>query len=161
MFERYVPQARRAIFFAALAAALENAYIGSEHLLVGLLCDADSRANTLFRLRELLPERVAVIAGFNSVYPLTKTPTLADDCKRILAWTAFEAGKLNDYWIDTEHLLLGILKDQSAAAHRLNNVGVDLAMARQLVANNKPSRPDYGTIPRFWRLKERVVAFFS
>lgn len=157
MFERYVEQGRRAIFYAALAAALESTNIRTEHLLVGL-CARESRANSLFRLRELLPEQTAIFAKLTSVYPLTKDPALADDSKNALTHTVIEARRLRDYWIDTEHLLLGILRnEQSAGARQLRNVGINLTMARQLVADNKSSRPNFGPAPRFWRLK----AFFG
>lgn len=154
MFERYVEPARRAIFFAALAAALERRTVATEHLLVGLVCETNSRASTLFRLRELLPEHVAVIPRLKSVYPLTQQPALADDSKYALVHTVIEARRLKDYWIDTEHLLLGILKNEgSTGARQLRNVGIDVDTARQLVVNNKSSRPNYGPEPRFWRFK--------
>ena len=157
MFERYVEKGRRAIYFAMLTAVFEKSLIGSEQLLVGLFCDADSRANTLFRLRELLPERFAVLAMLKPVHP-TNYAALTDEGKRVLAYTAMEARRLKDYWIDTEHLLLGILNEQqSAAAMRLKKAGIELQMARQIVMMNKPSRPNYGPAPRLWKLK----AFFG
>src|SRR5579864_8145282 len=103
MFERCLEPARRAIYFASLTAVFEKSLISCEQLLVGLFYDADSRANTLFRLRELLPERVAVIAGLKSAYPITQHPALTNDGKRALAYAALEAWRLKDYWIDTEH----------------------------------------------------------
>jgi len=153
MFERYVEQARRAVYFSVLPAVQEKVLIGSEHLLLGLLHDDDSRANTLFKLQELLPDRVAVHKESHSAYPFKNAPALADDGKRVLAYAAREARQLNDYWIDTEHLLLGILRDGSAAAVRLKGVGIDLMMARRVVGENKTSRPNYGPVPRFWKLK--------
>jgi hypothetical protein len=67
---------------------------------------------------------------------------LTEDSKRILAWTAIEANKLKDYWVDTEHLVLGILREENcSAAVKLRAVGLSLDGARKLVVDNTSSRP--------------------
>ena len=48
-----------------------------------------------------------------------KGPLLADDAKKALARTGWEADAMNDYWIDTEHLLLGILGEENAWRHNI------------------------------------------
>ncbi|MGO9824570.1 MAG: Clp protease N-terminal domain-containing protein [Terriglobales bacterium] len=74
--------------------------------------------------------------GFNKALPLSI------DCKRVIAYTADEANQLKDYWIDTEHLVLGILREEDcAAAKRLREIGLQIEPSRQLVADNIGSRP--------------------
>ena len=116
MFERYTEPARRAIFYARAVAVLNAApAIDPSHQLYGLMWGGDSRAQTLFRLRE--------------VFPLV-------------------CGCPHDGWIDTEHLLLGILAEPAClAATHLRMAGITLKNARQIVVDNKPSRPDYGPVP--------------
>jgi hypothetical protein len=76
----------------------------------------------------------------------------------ILAWTATEAAQLMDYWIDNEHLLLGILHVRPCTGARyLEMAGLTLDAARKTVQENKPSRPDYGRVPRWWRIKARLL----
>jgi ATP-dependent Clp protease ATP-binding subunit ClpA len=111
--------------------------------------DDDSRSNTLFRLREHFPLYRGDPHKFASSEDVPN-PTLPLDnaCKRILARTATEAGTLNDYWIDTEHLLLGILAEPSSmAAEYLAKTGLTLKGARRIVVENCSSRPDYGPVP--------------
>jgi ATP-dependent Clp protease ATP-binding subunit ClpC len=142
MFERYTEESRRAIFFARYSALSSGkAAIDSNHLLLGLVWEKGTRANALFQLRALLPEETS--RKTTSVAQSIETGiSLSDDSKRALAWTAIEADQLKDYWIDTEHLVLGILREEeSSAAAKLRAVGLNLESARKLVADNKSSRP--------------------
>jgi ATP-dependent Clp protease ATP-binding subunit ClpA len=76
---------------------------------------------------------------------------LDEDSKLILRWAAAEANRLGDYWIDTEHLLLGILRVNScAAAQYLQTAGLNLRSTRQAIRYHSSVRPDYGAVPRFW-----------
>jgi len=78
---------------------------------------------------------------------------LTVDLKRVIACTALEADELKDRWIDTDHLVLGILREeQNAAATRLKSVGLNLEKARQLVIANQGSRSRHRV-----SLKERIV----
>lgn len=68
-----------------------------------------------------------------------------DDRKRIVARAAPEANAMRDYWIDTEHLPLGILAEPAClAAQHLGKTGITLESARRIVMENKHSRPDSG-----------------
>jgi ATP-dependent Clp protease ATP-binding subunit ClpB len=164
MFQRYTAETKRAIYFAAQLALYESAeVIDSNHLLRGLLTDSESRANTIFRLCQLFPEDAAKQSTLKSQQvdnqcKLTIEQTsrqsasqkkkvapnmigLGGDEKRILAYTAREANRLRDYWIDTEHLVLGILREgDNAAAARLRTAGLELEPSRQRVIENKSSR---------------------
>lgn len=165
MFQRYTDDTKRAIYFAAQLALYEGAeVIDSTFLLRGLLTDAGSRANSIFRLCELFPDDAAKQATLKgqqvdnpcklsikqtsrqSIFKKEKvTPNMigmGGDGKRILAYTAREANLLRDYWIDTEHLVLGILREgDNAAANKLRTIGLALEISRERVIESKSSRP--------------------
>jgi ATP-dependent Clp protease ATP-binding subunit ClpA len=107
-----------------------------------LLTESDNRANTIFHLSDLLPEEAARQALLKTQPAINKSLPLSVDCKRVIAYTAEEANQLKDYWIDTEHLVLGILRNEECtAAKRLREIGLQLEQSRQLVADNIGSRP--------------------
>ncbi len=165
MFERYTDETKRAIYFSAQLALYEGAaIIDSTFLLRGLLTDAESRANGIFHLCQLFPEDAAKQATLKSqqvnnecdlAVKQTSRPSvfkkmniapnmigLGGDGKRILASTAREANRLKDYWIETEHLVLGILREgDNAGAAKLRAVGLDMDTARQRVIESKNTRP--------------------
>jgi ATP-dependent Clp protease ATP-binding subunit ClpA len=151
MFERYTEPARRAIFYARAVAVLNAApAIDPSHLLYGLMWGGDSRAQTLFRLREVFPLFCGCPHKFADLKAVTQPegPPLTYDSKKIVARAAMQADSLLDGWIDTEHLLLGILAEPAClAAKHLRMAGITLKNARQIVLDNKPSRPDYGPVP--------------
>jgi len=131
------------VFYAQQTALHADAkVIDPSDLLLGLLIEYRTGTRDIFRLRELLPEdadrqdvvaKKAVIKG--------KTIPLSDAGKRVVAYTAREANGLRDYWIDTEHLVLGILRDQSnAAAAKLRSVGLQLESCRQQAISKKDTR---------------------
>jgi ATP-dependent Clp protease ATP-binding subunit ClpA len=186
MFQRYTDETKKAIYFAAQLALYEcAAVIDSNHLLRGLLTDTESRANTIFRLCELFPEDAAKQSPLKnqqlcnpceltikqtsrrSAFQKKKVAPnmigLGGDGKRILAYAAREANQLRDYWIDTDHLVLGILREgENAAASRLQSTGLDLQSARERVIENKSSRPTRPDPVLWWaRRRPLGMAFAS
>src|SRR5262245_12526387 len=164
MFERYTPPARRAIFFARFFTLLSEApAITSVDLLAGLLFEGDSRVQTVFQLREHFPLFRSCPRKFSQIpKPVGDGPPLEDYSKQVLAWTATEATRMRDYWIDTEHLLLGIMRvNCCTAALYLARTGLTLTAARQAIKDNKLSRPNYGQVPRGWRWKAWLWSSFS
>jgi ATP-dependent Clp protease ATP-binding subunit ClpA len=177
MFDRYTEDTKKAIYFAAHTALHEDAAeITSAHLLLGLVTNAKSRANNIFRLCEMLPDETArqsslkiaenwdlVIEQTSPRPPAKKEQTaaitinLGQDGKRILAYTASEANLLQDYWIDDEHLVLGILREnENAAAIRLRAIGLDLETARRRIVENIRSRPQRPN-PVIWWVRRRSI----
>jgi ATP-dependent Clp protease ATP-binding subunit ClpA len=156
VYERYTQPARRAVFFAAWHARLrESAEIDSVDLLRGLMHDDDSRVNTVFGLRERFPVYDGDPSKFATAEEVPKAETmLTNEAKRCVAWAAQEADGIGDYWIDTEHLLLGIMHEpRCLAAQFLAKTGLTLRSARATVLQNKGSRPDYGSIPEGWAVQ--------
>jgi ATP-dependent Clp protease ATP-binding subunit ClpA len=140
----------------------ESSSITSVDLLASLLFDDDSRAQTVFQLRERFPMFHGCPYKFAKVpEPAGDGPPLAAYSKQVLAWTAHEATAMGDYWIDTEHLLLGLMRVKSCtAASYLARTGLTLKAAREAIKSNKLSRPTYGTAPRGWRLKSWLFKSF-
>src|SRR5437868_7789259 len=146
MFERYTEASRRAIFFARYEAAQEgSSYIETEHLLLGVFHDPDSRIDEIFHLHTRLEEirqkvrsaRLARAALANDV-----DLPLSNENKRVLAYAAEEAEYLGSDWVDSEHLLLGLLREKKTfAAKLLKELGIDLETARVEV-RSAPS-PNY------------------
>ena len=156
MFERCSDPTRRAIFYArAIATLNESSIIDSVHLLLGLMWGSDSRAHHLFHLREMFPLYHGCPWRFASLEAAPQSnPQLTVDAKQILRRTHWEADFARDYWIDTEHLLLGILGENTCpAAQHLTRAGLTLKSARGLVAENRHSRPEYGPVSTWWRLQ--------
>lgn len=156
MFERCSDPIKRAIFYARAVAALSGApTIDSVHVLLGLMWGSDSRAHEIFHLRETFPLYHGCPWKFATLESAPQSdPQLTDDAKRILARTLWEADAARDYWIDTEHLLLGILGEKTClAARHLAKAGLTLKGARRIVMENKPSRPVYGPVSPWWGLQ--------
>jgi len=158
MFERYTDECKRAIYFAQQIALSEGAAaINSIHLLLGLLMEVKYRANNIFRLREQLQAESTQVVAFEMLKVVKGTIPLSTDGKRVVAYAGREANRLRDYWIDTEHIVLGILREgDNAAAGRLRAIGLDLETSRQWVVENKGSRPARLN-PVLWWVRRRPL----
>jgi hypothetical protein len=163
MFNRYAWPAKRAIFYARTITVLsERNRIDSVDLLRGLSWGDDSRAQTIFKLREYFPLYQGSPWKVANLVKPKQEPALDDPCKMILAWTSAEATRMGDYWIDTEHLLLGILRVRSCvAAQYLEMTGLHLRAARETIRASKSSRPCYGPVPRLWPITSRLRTVMS
>src|SRR5215831_5562923 len=120
MFERYTERARRVIFFARYEASqFGSMTIESEHLLLGLLRE-DKNVIYLFLQNspsgESIREHIALRLPVREKVPTSIDLPLSNECTRILAYSAEEAERLNHQHIGTEHLLLGILREEKCVA---------------------------------------------
>jgi ATP-dependent Clp protease ATP-binding subunit ClpA len=111
MFERCTESARRAVYFAHhLAVVSDSPEITSVDLLCSLLFDGNSRVQAIFQLRDQFPLYNGRPCKYEKAPNPTVLPQLTGQSKHILNWARVEANELRDYWIDTEHVLLGILR---------------------------------------------------
>jgi len=153
VFERYAEPARRAVYFARLFALVEHAPgIDTVHLLNALMNDSNSRANTILNLREYFPICCYLPWRYASKDLIPDRDVPLDYLARsVYRKTDREGRAMGDYWIDTEHLLLGILAEKGCPGERyLAQAGITLENARRLIIENKASRPDYGPVPAGW-----------
>jgi len=141
MFERYTERARRVIFFARYEASKAgSATIETGHLLLGLLRENKNLTNrflpdvlSIESIRKEIEQRSK--AGRN-VSTSVDLP-LSDECKRILAYANEEADRLRHRFIGTEHLLLGILREEKCvAAEVLVGRGLSLNVVREEIAKS-------------------------
>src|ERR1700684_3080445 len=136
MFERYTEKARRVIFFARYEASqFGSPYIETEHLLLGLLREDKQLANRFLRSHAAVDSIRKQIEGHTTVREKVSTSVdlpLSHECKRVLAYGAEEAERLNHKHIGTEHLLLGLLREEKCfAAEILHERGLRLSTIRE------------------------------
>ena len=157
MFKRYPPPSRRAIFYARESALHAGATeIDSIHLLWGLTLERTSRANTVFRLDERFPEESARMRTLKRATDPKEIP-LSPEVKKVLVYAADEANHIDSYWIDTDHLTLGILRQRDCAATaKLGVSGLLIEEARKQVESSSDEREQYGPIPMLWRLEKPI-----
>jgi ATP-dependent Clp protease ATP-binding subunit ClpC len=141
VFERYTEKARRVIFFARYEACQYGShYIETEHLLLGLMREDKALANRFLRtsgsieaIRKEIESRITMRERISTSVDVP----LSQECKRILNFAAEEAERLGHKHIGTEHLLLGILREDKCFASeilqernlRLSTVREDLLRA--------------------------------
>ena len=152
MFERYTERARRVLFFARYEATqLGSTSIESEHLLLGLIREGKGLTSRIFARSHLSLETIRKeIEGrtvFREKVPTSVEIPFSGETKRVLQYAAEEADRLLHTYIGTEHLLLGILREErSVAASILYEKGMRLASVRDDIVqllNEKtaPARP--------------------
>ena len=149
MFERYTLKARRTIFFGRYEAnQFGSPYIESEHLLLGLLREDKSLANTFLRLRshgavEAIRKQIEGQTVIREKVSNTLDLPLSNECRRILAYAMEEADKFSHKFIGTGHLFLGVLREHDCfAAKLLGERGIALEMAREQIGRNPTEQFD-------------------
>ena len=151
MFERYTEKARRVIFFARYEASqFGSPCIETEHLLLGLLREDKALANRFLRSSASVESIRKQIEAHTTLREKVSTSVdlpLSHECKRVLAYGAEEAERLNHKHIGTEHLLLGLLREEKCfAADILHERGLRLTQVRdeiqrsssEKVSSNRP-----------------------
>ena len=115
------------------AAQLGRAYIGTEHLLLGILNDPGKASIVLegITLEDARNEIIQLVGrGNDEVVPGNLSYTIRS--KTVLEASAREARDLGQDYIDTEHMLLALMRERAGvAAHALQKLGVDLNRARE------------------------------
>ncbi|WP_455148670.1 ATP-dependent Clp protease ATP-binding subunit [Schaalia odontolytica] len=138
MFERFTDRARRVVVLAQdEARGLKHNYIGTEHLLLGLISEGEGVAAKALETMEIKGEAVRAsvidIIG-EGEKPVEGHIPFTPRAKRVFELSLREALQLGHNYIGTEHLLLGLLKEgEGVAAQVLTKQGADLAQVRQTV----------------------------
>jgi ATP-dependent Clp protease ATP-binding subunit ClpC len=138
MFERFTDRARRVVVLAQEEARMLNHdYIGTEHILLGLLREGDGiAAKALESLEislEVVRREVGEIIGRGKQAPSGHIP-FTPRAKKVLELSLREAQQLGHDYIGTEHILLGLLREgEGVAAQVLVRLGADLNRVRQQV----------------------------
>ena len=128
--ERFTERARTAIEKAQEAAeALGHSYVGSEHILLGILREGGGQGARVLRDNGLtdasLTARVEQTVGRG--HPAAPPQGLSPGAKRVIELAIGDAGRLGHGFVGTEHLLMGLLRaSDCTAAHILTDAGADL-----------------------------------
>lgn len=132
LFSNFTEKARIAISEAHDAAAeMGHNYIGSEHLLMGLIREGSGVAAKVLEKNgvtaEKVKDKINEYIGIGVSLPQQTELPLTPRSKRILEMSALEARRLNHSYIGTEHLLMAIIRDgDGVAAKILESLGVNL-----------------------------------
>ncbi|MFM8564182.1 MAG: Clp protease N-terminal domain-containing protein, partial [Acidimicrobiia bacterium] len=138
MFERFTDRARRVVVLAQEEARLLNhSYIGTEHILLGLIHEGEGVAakalETLGISLEAVRAQVEEIIGQGGSSPSGHIP-FTPRAKKVLELSLREALQLGHNYIGTEHILLGLIREgEGVAAQVLVKLGADLSRVRQQV----------------------------
>ena len=145
MFERYTEAARRVVFLARYEAAkCGSPFIETEHLLLGLLHQDRDLALRLLGSEDAIAAVEAQIRSPESPQASTSVDLpLSHESKRVLAYGAEEAERMKHRHIGTEHLLLGLLREEGCrAAQALREAGLRLSLLREQIAGQPKGPPE-------------------
>ncbi len=138
MFERFTDRARRVVVLAQEEARrLNHNYIGTEHILLGLIQEGEGHAaKALEELNiniESVRSEVVEIIGEGQQSPSGHIP-FTPRAKKVLELSLREALQLGHNYIGTEHILLGLIREgEGVAAQVLKKLGAELSQVRQTV----------------------------
>src|SRR5213594_47329 len=138
MFERFTDRARRVVVLAQEEARMLNHnYIGTEHLLLGLIHEGEGLAakslESLGVSLEQVRAQVEEMIGVGTATPQGHIP-FTPRAKKVLELSLREALQLGHNYIGTEHILLGLIREgEGVAAQVLQKLGADLGRVRQQV----------------------------
>ena len=132
MFERFTERARRCIYFARQSASEYGSQtIETEHLLLGLLRE-DADVIGRFLLSKTANDIRAEVEKCQRNVSTSIDPPLSLYCKRTIAYAAEEAERLSHRHINTDHLLIGVVREEDGMAGQiLRSAGLNVAAMRQ------------------------------
>jgi ATP-dependent Clp protease ATP-binding subunit ClpA len=153
MFERFTDRARRVVVLAQEEARMLNHnYIGTEHILLGLIHEGEGVAAKALESRgislDAVRQQVEEIIGPGQQAPSGHIP-FTPRAKKVLELTRREAEQLGHNYIGTEHILLGLIREgDGVAVQVLVRLGADLNRVRQqvirLIHGQQLGRPPLG-----------------
>ncbi|AMV17523.1 ATP-dependent Clp protease ATP-binding subunit [Planctomyces sp. SH-PL14] len=141
MYERFTDRARKVMQLANQEAQRFNhEYIGTEHILLGLVKEGSGVAANVLKnldvdLRKIRLEVEKIVQSGPDILAIGKLPQ-TPRAKKVIEYAMEEARNLNHNYVGTEHLLLGLLREQEGvAAQVLMNLGLKLEDVREEVLN--------------------------
>src|SRR5215212_2096239 len=141
MYERFTDRARKVMQLANQEAQRFNhEYIGTEHILLGLVKEGTGVAANVLKnldidLRKIRLEVEKIVQAGPDMVTMGKLPQ-TPRAKKVIEYSIEEARNLNHNYVGTEHLLLGLLREQEGvAAQVLMNFGLKLEDVREEVLN--------------------------
>jgi ATP-dependent Clp protease ATP-binding subunit ClpC len=139
MFERFTDRARKVMQLANQEAQrLRHEYIGTEHILLGLVKEGSGVASNVLRnldvdLRKIRMEVEKIVQSGPDMVLMGKMPQ-TPRAKKVIEYAIEESRKLNHNYVGTEHLLLGLIREEEGvAAQVLMNLGLRMEAIRNEV----------------------------
>ena len=164
MFNKFTERARKVILLAKEEAKRFNHdYIGTEHILLGLIREGEGVAAAVLQNLGLSSDQIRL--EVEKLVQLGPSTIVSGDipftpkAKKVIELAMDEARNLGNNYIGTEHLLLGLIREgEGIAAQVLVNLGLDLGKVRQEVMEllGSSSAPGYTVSPSFvmaWRTR--------
>jgi ATP-dependent Clp protease ATP-binding subunit ClpC len=168
MFERYTETARKAVFFARYEASqFGSQYIETEHMLLGLLRTDGPLALRLLKAPGKIESIRGQIEKQSPRRPKVSTSMdlpLSQECRRVLTYGAKEADGLHHKHIAPEHLLLGLLREETCVASKIMvENGLTLAQLEQELNQLSPAgtpvtEPTHVSSPAMGALRDLTAA---
>jgi hypothetical protein len=166
-FDRFTERAKRVMVLGQQEASyLNHNYIGTEHILLGLVAETDGIAAKVLAARAVdlgkVREAVEFIIGRGD-RKVTGTISLTPRSKRVVELAVDESRRLNHNYVGTEHLLLGLIREgEGIAAGVLQSLGVDMEQTRaQVIETVKQAgdqhRAGTGPLPSAPAAKDSVI----
>jgi ATP-dependent Clp protease ATP-binding subunit ClpC len=151
MFDRFTERARKVIILAKEEARRFNHdYIGTEHILLGLIKEGESVAAAVLQNLGLSLDTIRLevekLVQFGPSTVVSGDIPFTPKAKKVIELAMDEARRLGHNYIGTEHLLLGLIKEgEGVASHVLQNIGLDLNKVRseviKLLGATNPQNP--------------------
>ena len=136
MFERFTERARKVIILAREEAIrLGHNFVGTEHLLLGLIREGDGLAVAILKklnvnISAVKAEIEKIVSAGSEFSPAGEIP-FTPQAKKVLEYSISEARSLGHNYIGTEHLLLGLIREgEGIASLVLRDFGVSVAAAK-------------------------------
>ena len=164
MFERFTAKARHVVVLAQEEARMFNHnYIGTEHILLGLLHEGEGLAGQVlageFKLTlDGIRQEVVDIVGTGKK-PQSGHIPFTPRAKKVLELALREALQLQHSYIGTEHILLGVIREGQGVAAQVLAQHADLMKIRMAVIDEVPAGGEPGTPQRRRWLRRRAVVF--
>src|SRR5215216_6630261 len=150
MFERFTDRARKVMALANQEAQRFNhEYIGTEHILLGLVKEGTGVAANVLKnldidLKKIRQEVERIVQAGPDMVTMGKLPQ-TPRAKKVIEYSIEEARNLNHNYVGTEHLLLGLLREQEGvAAQVLMNLGLKLEEVLNLLGHNMAGQEEGG-----------------
>jgi ATP-dependent Clp protease ATP-binding subunit ClpC len=159
MFERFTDRARRVVVFAQEEARMLNYnYVGTEHILLGLIHEGEGVAARALEVMSISLDSARQRVGHGQAAPTGHIP-FTSRAKKVLELSLREALQLGHNYVGTEHILLGLVREgEGVGAQVLRELGASLQQVRttviQLLAGYTSSAPEaaggtFGTTTEF------------
>jgi ATP-dependent Clp protease ATP-binding subunit ClpC len=157
VYERFTDRAHKVMQFACQEAQRFNhEYLGTEHILLGLAKEGSGVAASVLKnldidLRKIRFEVEKIVQAGSEVVTMSKLPQ-TPRAKKVIEYSIEEARNLNHNYVGTEHLLLGLLREEDGvAAQVLMNLGLNLQDVRDevmiILGHDVEQRDDRGEEP--------------